>query len=258
MSLDIHHILSRWPFKPGEVNVRRIQGDDGREKIQLRLDLGLLQMDTTGRPDGQRPHGFDSLLAYHEHALEEYTAAHGTQDGFTLDEDACEKLRAEGVMYYHRYLAEFVLGDYESVQRDARRNLRMFDLCAAYAEEEYDRYLCEQYRPYVLMMYTRARARWEIRKNRPKEALAVIRRTIEEIEHLYERFGHEEAAESSMELSVLRALQREIKSLVPRDPRLRLAKELEEAIHDERYEDAADIRDRLDKLNNSHAYRHDV
>ena len=254
MSLDIHHILNSWPFKPGEVNVRRIKGDDGREKIQLRLDLGLLQMDVTGRPDGQRPHGFESLLSYYEHALEEHTAAYGTQDGFSLDEDACEQLRAEGTMYYHRYLAEFVLGDYESVQRDTRRNLRMFDLCAAHAAEEYDQCICEQYRPYVLMMYTRARARWEIKKNRPKRALAVIRRTIEEIRNLYERFGHEESAENCMELSVLRALEQEIKSLLPQDPRLRLAKELEDAVSEERYEDAADIRDRLDKLN-SHAFR---
>jgi hypothetical protein len=257
MSLDINHILSRWPFKPGEVNVRRIKGDDGREKIQLRLDLGLLQMDVVGRPDGVKPHGFESLLSYYEHKLEEHTAANGTQEGFTVDEDACEQLRAEGTMYYHRYLAEFVLGDYESVQRDTRRNLRLFDFCAAYAAEEYDQCICEQYRPYVLMMHTRARARWEIRKNRPKRALAAIRRAVEEIQNLYERFGQEESAESSMELSVLRALQREIKSLIPRDPRLKLAKELEEAVSEERYEDAADIRDRLDKLN-TRVHRNDV
>ncbi|MBN1555460.1 MAG: UvrB/UvrC motif-containing protein [Phycisphaerae bacterium] len=248
MSLDIDHILNGWPFKPGEVNVRRILGEDGREKIQLRLDLGLLQMNTTGRPDGRRPHGFDSLLAYHEHTLEEHTAAHGTQDGFSLDEGVCEELRTEGVMFYHRYLAEFVLGDYESVQRDTRRNLRMFDFCAAYAEEEYDRFICEQYRPYVLMMYARARARSEIRKSRPKRALAVIRRTIGEIKALHERFEQEEPDESSMELSVLRALEREIQSLIPQDPRLRLKKQLRDAIRDERYEDAADIRDRLEKI----------
>lgn len=60
-----------------------------------------------------------------------------------------------------------------------------------------------------------------------------------------------------MELSVLRALEREIKSLIPKDPRLRLARELDDAVSEERYEDAADIRDRLEKLN-LHAYRQDV
>lgn len=256
MSLDINDILKSWPFKPGEVNVRRVVGDDGREKIQLRLDLGLLQMEAIGRPDGRKPHDFETLLAYQEHLLEDYTAANGSQEGFSLDEEVCEHLRAEGVMFYHRYLAEFVLGDYESVERDTRRNLRMFDFCAAYAAEEYDQFICEQYRPYVLMMYARARARSEVKKSRPKRALAVIRRTITEIESIYERFGHEETFDSSMELSVLQALEREIETLVPKDPRLRLAKKLEDAITEERYEDAATLRDQLERLD-VHTHQHD-
>ena len=32
----------------------------------MRIDLGLLQMELDGRPDGQRPHGFESLLDYYE------------------------------------------------------------------------------------------------------------------------------------------------------------------------------------------------
>ena len=38
MSLDISHILEDWPFEPGKVTARRVRGDDGRDKIQLRLD----------------------------------------------------------------------------------------------------------------------------------------------------------------------------------------------------------------------------
>ena len=72
MSFDISHILSDWPFKPGEVTARRIVGADGQEKIQVRLDLGLLQMEASGRPDGQRPHGHESLLAYYEYLLQKH------------------------------------------------------------------------------------------------------------------------------------------------------------------------------------------
>ena len=57
MSLDISDILEDWPFKPGEVNVRRIMGNDGREKLQMRIDLGILQMEISGRPDGKTPEG---------------------------------------------------------------------------------------------------------------------------------------------------------------------------------------------------------
>ena len=152
MSLDISHILSQWPYKPGEVTARRIVGADGQEKIQLRLDLGLLQMEANGRPDGQRPRGHESLLAYHEYLLQKHIDKNGVNEGFSLDEADCETLRGEGVMYYHRYLAEFVLGDYERVDRDTMRNLRLMDFCRKYARDDSDKYILEQYRPYVIMM----------------------------------------------------------------------------------------------------------
>ena len=65
MSLDLNTILKDWPYESGTVKVRKITGLDGREKLQLRVDLGLLQMEITGRPDGRRPHNCESLLEYH-------------------------------------------------------------------------------------------------------------------------------------------------------------------------------------------------
>ena len=47
---DLEHILRAWPYEPGHITVRRILGDDDRVKIQMRLDLGVLQMEVTGRP----------------------------------------------------------------------------------------------------------------------------------------------------------------------------------------------------------------
>ena len=246
MSLDINDILNSWPFKPGEINVRRIVGDDGGEKIQLRLDLGVLQMATSGRPDGEKPHGRRSLLDYYEHLLKQHTKERGSDKDFGLDEQDCESLRSEGIMYYHRYLAEFVLGDYAAVERDTKRNLRMFDFFASYAAEEHDRCISEQYRPYVLMMYARARSRRALKQNRPREALAVIHQTIGEIQGVYDSF-EQQSGEVSTELAVLRALAREVKTLVPVDFRTRLRKELQQAVAEERYEDAAAIRDRLSR-----------
>ena len=54
---DIGHILKGWEYEAGTINVRRITGNDGQPKLQMRLDLGLLQMEMDGRPDGERPHG---------------------------------------------------------------------------------------------------------------------------------------------------------------------------------------------------------
>lgn len=66
MSPDLSKILSEWPFKPGQINARIIEGLDGEPKLQVRLDLGVLQLEVDGRPDGQNPNGFDSVLELYE------------------------------------------------------------------------------------------------------------------------------------------------------------------------------------------------
>lgn len=53
MHQDISDILRAWPHEPGKVNVRLIEGADGEPRIQVRLDLGILQMNRDGRPDGR-------------------------------------------------------------------------------------------------------------------------------------------------------------------------------------------------------------
>jgi hypothetical protein len=248
MTLDIGPILDEWPYESGQVSARRITGADEREKIQLRLDLGILQMEVAGRPDGRRPEGFESLLDYYEHELETFRRTHGTDEGYTVDEDGCEQLRSEGTMYYHRYLAEFVLEDYPAVQRDTVRNLRLFDFCRAYAREESDRYALEQYRPYVIMMMTRARARLALGKNKPKRALADIRRGLNMIRRFYRWYGQEKAFASSSEAEILRAMAKEVEARIPVPPAEKIKRQLAKAIKEERYEDAARLRDRLAEL----------
>ena len=60
--IDITRLLRSWPYEPGRIIAKRITGDDGRPKLQVRLDLGVLQMEMQGRPDGSEPEGFESLL----------------------------------------------------------------------------------------------------------------------------------------------------------------------------------------------------
>ena len=242
MGWDITKILSDWPFKPGRVNVRRIVGDDGQEKIQMRLDLGLLQMVLTGRPDGQKPHGLESLLDYYELKLQQYKAAHGGEDvGFELDDKACANLRSEGLMYYHRYLGQFVLEDFASVARDTRRNLRMFDFCNSYGKEESDRFALEQYRPYVLMMHARARGHMALTDNRPTAAVEAVKDGISKIESFYRRMGHQEAIDHCGQIALLSLLVKDIEAKIPVDPLSKLRNKLTRAVSEERYEDAAAI-----------------
>jgi len=247
VNLDISNILKNWPYEPGEVSARRIRGANGKDKIQLRLDMGLLQMEVDGRPDGQRPFGFESLLDYYEHQRRRRVPQDG-RESFELDEKACELLRIEGMMYYHRYLAQFVLEDYEAVERDTMRNLRLMDLCSRYAKEPSDQFCLEQYRPYVLMMCARARGRMALRDKRPKAALAAVQRGIEAVQDCYKRMAQEEMIPASTELAILQAMAHEIQARIPVDPLRRLRDQLDRAVREERYEDAAKLRDRLDRL----------
>src|SRR5204863_6093861 len=144
-----------WPHENRAIKVRKVLGLDGREKLQLRIDLGVLQMELTGRPDGLRPHGCESLLTYHQ-----LRAARAEARGETceLTAEQCAELQQEGIQYYHRYLSLFQINDFEGVVRDTQRNLDLFTFVADHTEREEFSWPLQQFRPYVLMMNTRGKA----------------------------------------------------------------------------------------------------
>ena len=60
---DIDEILEQWPFDPFSVNVRQLDLPE-RNVLQMRVDMGLLQLEIEGRPDGKRPHGAKTYYDY--------------------------------------------------------------------------------------------------------------------------------------------------------------------------------------------------
>jgi UvrB/UvrC motif-containing protein len=247
-SKDLTPLLKGWDYEPGTINVRKIRGSDGQPKLQMRVELGLLQMELNGRPDGARPHGFDSLLEYFESQLKDHESRNGTELGFQLNGEQCELLRQEAAMYYQRYLSLFVLEDFTGVLRDTARNLRVLDLCGKYAENEQDRLILEQYRPYITMMNTRAAASLHYAEKRYPEALAAIDEGLESIRGFFARFGQEEAFEQSHEVKVLKRFAREIRRKLPVNPKDKLQSQLQRAIKRENYELAAKLRDQIKQM----------
>ena len=244
MDADISRLLREWPYEPGQINVRLIEGEDGRQKVQMRLDLGVLQMEATGRPDGMRPEGFESLLECLETTLEEHAAENGS-DEFSLTPDDCRLLREEAVQYYHRYISLLVLADYVGVVRDTTRNLRVIDFCARHAETEEDREILEQFRPYVTMMRTRALASHMVAREEPKAALLAIDEGLSAIRQNYEAEGRAEEFEAASEVQLLRGMRSELALKLPASQKSELRERLRKAIEDENYELAAILRDEL-------------
>ena len=248
MSTDLSLILHGWDHNPNEVTVRRITGLDGRPKIQMRLDLGVLQMEMSGRPDGKRPHGYESLLEYYEDRLLRYSALNGSEDGFEMDGEACSELKQESMQYYYRYLSLFHLGSYVEVIRDTERNLRAFDFIREYASGDEDRLTLEQFRPYVLMMNTRAKACLALEAQEFDQALEDINEGVNRIEDFFIEVERSDLIENCREISFLREWSDRIRDDRPLTPAEKLRRELQVAVEVEDYERAAQLRDRIRAL----------
>jgi hypothetical protein len=248
MSKDIQSIIDGWEFRPNEISVRKIMGRDGKWKVQLRLDLGLLQMELYGRPDGMRPFGYESLLEYYKARLRDHRQETGTDEDFHLDAEDCSALQRESIQYYHRYLSLFQLKDYAHVQNDTKRNLEVIDLVKNYAIDEKDVWGFEQYRPYVQMMNTRAKASIWLVKKAHQQAIIEIEDGIQKIRKFFQGYGQSHITEQSLEIKFLNNWRKEIQEKRPLSLEEKLEKKLGEAVDNEEYEQAALLRDQLNTL----------
>jgi len=245
MSLDLNSILNDWPHEPGAIKVRKIVGLDGREKLQLRIDLGVLQMEIAGRPDGQHPHGCESLLAYHQ-----ARAARAERDNETyeLTSDECAELQQEGIQYYHRYLSLFQINEFEGVIRDTQRNLDLFTFVDDHTDRDEVIWNFQQFRPYVLMMNTRAKASILLGDGKFAEAMKEIEKGRDTITEFFQQSSIPEMAQKSSELAFLEEWLEEVSSKRPLSKLEVMQREMERAIANELYERAAELRDAIKNL----------
>jgi hypothetical protein len=241
---DISRILDGWGFDPDDICARTITGLDGRDKLQVRVDLGMLQMELDGRPDGLRPEGHPSLLDRHLSRLAEHEEVHHSDAGFRLSKEDCEALGHEGLQYYHRYVCLMRLGDFSRVVADTEHNLSIFDLVNAYACASH-RAAFEQHRPYVLMVHTRARGEMRLAEEDVDGALRVVREGLARIAAFVKEFEGPGVEVDRDELRALESWAEEIEERRPVGLKQRLTQQLEEAIAEEKYERAARIRDRI-------------
>lgn len=251
MNFDISPLLNDWEYKPGQIGVRKFKGKDGVEKIQLRVDLGLLQMNASGRPDGKRPFGHESLLEHFESRLLKYMDGNeGQSEGYHIDAEDCAKLQQEAIQYHHRYICLFQLKDYDAVIRDTERNLKVFDFVERFAASEDAAWSLQQFRAQLLMMHTRARGSLALDENDYSKAIDVVAQGIEEIRSFFRRFSRTDLMDQSGEIQSLDLWMQEIQTKRPLTKRERLENALQEAVRREDYEKAAKVRDSLKNLTN--------
>lgn len=265
MVKDLSYILSSWPAEPGASRVRKFTAPDGLTFIQVRVDLGVLQMAIDGRPDGERPHGYDTVLACLKDQIRQYAEqGEAPRDVGPLNISSTEwqALIREVLQYYRRRVSLIALarqadrdGDtdesaacFRRAIRDAEHNLAILDFLRDRCSEADFMEPQEPYRPFILMQRASCQAEYALLTHDPDGAIDAIKRAIREIEACAQRVTMEDAGEGQqLDVRVfvreLQQMERRIRRKYQR--RRTLSEQLEDAIEAEDYEKAAKLRDAL-------------
>jgi hypothetical protein len=217
--------------------------------LQLRVELGVLQLEVTGRPDGTRPHGFTTYLDYLRYsAAGRAQAPGGKGPPWTMDQEHCAESDREFVQFYHRRMAWRSLRRFDKAVLDADHTLALMDFVRRHGNDEDYVASHEQFRGLVLFHRTQAHALTAIERRRPEEAIDAIREGIEKLS-AHQRTWWDNRVSDSAEspnpslVEQLRLFEQEIRKNYAVEKTLR--EQLEEAVAREDYEQAARLRDMI-------------
>jgi hypothetical protein len=234
---DIDFILHEWPFKPGVIAARLVRAADGREVLQMRIEMGLLQMETTGRPDGEHPGGVDNCLDW----LSELARSQG--DAFVLTEAQCIEIDREFAQFYHRRICCLALRQFTWAVADAEYTLALMDFAAAHSTNPQWALSHEQYRPFVLFHRIQASSMLALADSGPEAAIETINHGLEEMRKVFNKFGAEEQFDQDELVGQLAVMKESLRE----EYRVgkTLAEQLADAVAAEEYERAARLRDEI-------------
>lgn len=233
----LDHLLKSWPYDPQGISVRMARGGDQREIIQMRVDLGVLQLETIGRPDGLRPHDFPT---YHDYLL---SVAQEEGDDYKMTEEQCGEADREFVQYYHRRVCWLALREFNRAVLDADHTLGLMDFCRDFSPDEQWTISHEQYRPFVLFHRTQAAALAKLESDGPEAAIQELNDGLDVLRELFAKY---EAAEQFEDDELVQRLIETRESLRQQhDVGRTLQERLADAIATEQYELAAQLRDEL-------------
>ncbi|MCF7928713.1 MAG: UvrB/UvrC motif-containing protein [Spirochaetales bacterium] len=245
MIIDLTDALQGWQYDP-EHSVRIVRAGDGRKVMQVRLPLGIEQYELDGRPDGKRPFGRDSVLEEYQYRLNEYRSEQGTDEGFEIDEHTFKMLQNEAILFYYRYLHLYQIADYRRTTRDTQHNLDLIFLVERFYHEE-NRLEVLQYKPYILRMNALARAMMSMNRQVKETAVQILEAAIDQIDAMEEIETPAFKFERMRSLYSLRNMLDEVQDK-PLSESDELSQSLQEALEEENYELAAQLRDKIREL----------
>ncbi len=234
---DIDDLLNGWPYEPGEVLARIVDSVDGREVLQMRVDMGVLQMEVEGRPDGARPHGAETYFEY----LQSLVLENG--EDFELTTEQCAEADREFVQFYHRRICWLALRKFRQAARDADHTLAFMDFVKQHSPDEDWTISHEQYRPFVMFHRIQAAALAELEENGAEAAVSEINLGLERFRKVFEEYDAAEKYDDDELVRRLKELQESLREhyRVGRT----LDEQLADAVAEEKFELAAQLRDEI-------------
>ncbi|MGD0899303.1 MAG: DNA helicase UvrBC, partial [Thermoguttaceae bacterium] len=188
---DIDFIFREWPYQSGVISARLIRAKDGREVLQMRIEMGLLQMETAGRPDGQRPGGSDSYLDYVRGLEREKPGA------FVLSEEQCLEIDSEFLQFYQRRICCLALRKFDRAVADADHTLALMDFVLAHSPDQQWTLSHERYRPFVYFHRTQAATLARLEAAGPEAAIEEINAGLDRLRQIFAHLKAEDPFEEN-------------------------------------------------------------
>lgn len=225
-------MLEEWPYEPGKLSARVVQDSYGTPRLQVRVQLGILQMELSGRPDGA-PAVFEAMPR---------------TDVGSLSLEQCRVLHQEAAMHAYRALVCSSLDLHEQVVTDASRNLEVMEFMITHSIEDGPRRTALGLRVQLLMMRVRARASLALAADDRSLARTVLEEGLAQVKNALEAAGFAGDPEAATEIKLLRDMMDVLIPKLPSSQRHEIELRLKAAIEVENYELAAILTNELRQL----------
>ncbi len=234
---NIDTLLKQWTYEPGDVRVRMVRGNDGRDVLQMRVDMGLLQLEIEHRPDGARPGDADTYFDHLKAVVQD------AADDFVLSDEQCGETDREFVQFYQRRLCWLALREFRRAVLDADHSLALMDFVRNCSPSDEWTASHEQYRTFILFHRTQAASLAELEDRRPESAIEQINLGLDSMRRVFDEHDVRDEFEEDELVVRLNQLREAIRDHYQLGQTL--GEKLAEAVANEQYELAAQLRDEL-------------
>ena len=124
---DIDFIFRQWPYQAGVISARLIRAHDGRELLQMRIEMGMLQMETSGPAERGKTPGQG-----HVPGMAPGAGRRRQGPALVLSDEQRFGIDREFLQFYQRRICCLALREFPRAVADADHTLAMMDFVAAH------------------------------------------------------------------------------------------------------------------------------